>query len=795
MKPFNNDSPRAQKARLAKLLAKKSAVFSQKIIFWLGLAAGGGAVTAGQVWGYLFLSLSAAALCIILWRRGELDHLRSYLITDSIDGVLDPKILANIRASNPSAFDVWQAAKDTEARYFIQNRFILHPSIFDNFLPKEPGTANLVWEHCEVLRQKYKRPDYHAVIVVVALLRVVPNAAQLLRQAKLDINEIESGIGWMLDIEAKRELVREKQRFGGWARDWTYGYTPILSRLGHNLSREVELYGFFEDSNLHAQVVDQMIAAMGSGNSAISLVGELGSGKTTCVYAFAEKLLKPGQIPPRIKHNQVVALDAPSLISQARNPGELEGLMIRIVNEAIKAKNIILFFDDAYVFFSHGTGSVDLSKVLQPVVESGGIKIIFAMTPKELQQLNTINGAVTGRLQLLQVPPADEQNTIHVLRDKVLSIEYQKKVLFTQQALKEAYRLGSRYIDGQAMPGAALSVLQSASTASKDGYITAEVVQSSIEASVGVKLRNAQGDESDRLLNLESELHKFVISQRHAVSVIANALRRSRSGVANPEKPVGTFLFLGPTGVGKTELSKALARVYFGSEDAIVRADMNQFVQPQDATRLITPMLGDQLGFLGEIRRSPFSVVLLDEIEKAHPNVINLLLQMLDEGVMRDSDNKAVSFKDAIIIATSNAGANDIRAIIQSGGDVVKAQEEIVDKIINDKIFAPEFINRFDEVVVFEPLKQEDLMQVIDIIIASINKTLDSQKVQVTLTDQAKRWLVEKGYDERLGARPMRRVVQKYVENIMAKKLLQNSAASGSIVQLDVADFVNNESN
>ena len=282
---------------------------------------------------------------------------------------------------------------------------------------------------------------------------------------------------------------------------------------------------------------------------------------------------------------------------------------------------------------------------------------------------------------------------------------------------------------------------------------------------------------------------KFVINQKRAVGVIANALRRSRSGVGNPERPVGTFLFLGPTGVGKTELSKALARVYFGSEQSLIRVDMNQYLQPSDAERLITPMLGGQLGFLGQVRKAPFSVILLDEIEKAHPNVVNLLLQMLDEGVMRDADNKNVSFKDSIIIATSNAGADEIRKIIDAGKDLAKEEKSFVEGLINRGSFAPEFLNRFDEVVLFRPLSPEELLQVIDLIIAGINKTLDAKKVKVTLSLEAKKWLVNKGYDSKLGARPMRRVVQRYVENILARKLLDQSTASGGEVHLDTVDF------
>lgn len=782
-------SPRSYKARYAKRLRSKTLHMALAIVGISSFASGIYLVYQDFTEG--FLALLVAVLCVLTWcwYIGELRELKVASVARSIDAVLDQGTLARIKVSDPSAYQIWQALEKSSTRFFFQNRYMIPPSIFEQFLSKEPGSAQMVWAYAEVLRQKYETNGYDNPVILVALLKSIPNIEQLLRQGQLELHDIEEGIEWIAHIKQKRKMATEKRSFGGLARDWAYGYTPLLRYLGHNISEEVQLHGFFQDTTVHAKVVDQMVQTMGSGSSTVTLIGENGVGKTTCAYAFAERLLEDKRAPKHIRYNQVVSLSAPSLLAQAKGPGELESLVIRLLNEAHRAKNIILFFDDAHVFFSHGASSIDLSNVLQPALESGSVRLVFAMTPKEWQQVSNANSSIASRLQAVQVPVPNELETIHVLRDQVLFIEYQRKALFTYQALREAYKLGSRYVDSQVMPGAALSVLKGAASTAKDGYVTADVVQQSIESSVGVKLQQVQKDESQTLLHLEDELHKYVINQKRAVSVIANALRRSRSGVGNPDRPIGTFLFLGPTGVGKTELSKALARVYFGNVDSIVRVDMNQYVQPSDVARLITPMLGDQLGFLGQVRRQPFSVILFDEIEKAHPNVVNLLLQMLDEGVMRDIDHKPVSFKDAIIIATSNAGADEIRRIIDEGGDVTAHEQEFVEYLIKQGSFAPEFLNRFDEIVLFRPLNQDELVQVIDLIIAGINRTLDAQKVQVVLTDPAKRWLVTKGYDSRLGARPMRRMAQRYVENILAKRLLDHSAVAGGEVRLDVQDF------
>jgi ATP-dependent Clp protease ATP-binding subunit ClpC len=615
----------------------------------------------------------------------------------------------------------------------------------------------------------------------------VPEIYQILRRIQLDPADIETSIPWMEDIKAKRKLAREKKNFGGIGRDWAYGYTPILGSLGRNISRGIEQHGFFSDTRMHDQVVSQMLQVMG-GSGTVTLVGDPGVGKTTCVYAFSERLLTDKSLPKSIRYNQVVELDASSLIANARGPGQLEDLMIRILNEAHRAKNIILFFDEAQAFFASGTGAIDLSHVLAPALESGSVRLVFAMSPQHWQRLSSMG--ITAKLQPVNVPPADEVNTLSVLRDQISFIEYRHKLVYTYQALREAFKLGSRYVTTQAMPGAALQVLDQTATATQQKLITREVVQHAVEQTYGIKLQAAQGSqESAELLQLEDKLRARVISQDRAITVVANALRRARSGVGNPDRPIGTFLFLGPTGVGKTELSKALAAVYFGDEKALIRVDMNQYVGAEDVARLIHPMQGTELGFLGEVRKKPFSVILLDEIEKAHPSVVNALLQMLDEGVMRDSDNKAVSFKDAIIIATSNAGADEIRRLIDEGQDLATLEKTFTDTLIARGAFAPEFVNRFDEVVLFKPLSQDELVQVIDLIVAGINKTLDVQKVRVELTDAAKRWLVDKGYDSKLGARPMRRMAQRYVENTVAKRLLDQSLSSGGRVQLDVTDF------
>jgi ATP-dependent Clp protease ATP-binding subunit ClpC len=353
------------------------------------------------------------------------------------------------------------------------------------------------------------------------------------------------------------------------------------------------------------------------------------------------------------------------------------------------------------------------------------------------------------------------------------------------QALREAYRLSERYVHDLAMPGRAVKLLESAANYADNGLVSAISVQRAIEETIGIKVSAVQGDdEREKLLNMEELIHQRMINQKRAVNVVSDALRRARAGVRNQDRPIGTFLFLGPTGSGKTELAKSLAAIYFGGENRLIRLDMNEYSVSNDVARLIADGADDSTSLTAQVMKQPFSVILLDEVEKAHPNVLAVFLQLLDEGILRDVKNREVSFRDAIIIATSNAGADRIREYIDRGMDIEQFEEPFINELIASNQFRPEFLNRFDEIVMFRPLNKDELVQVVDLILADVNKTLALQKVSVTVTEEAKLYLVDVGYDPRLGARPMRRVVQRAVENTVAKQVLSGVVEAGGKVEI-----------
>jgi ATP-dependent Clp protease ATP-binding subunit ClpC len=380
----------------------------------------------------------------------------------------------------------------------------------------------------------------------------------------------------------------------------------------------------------------------------------------------------------------------------------------------------------------------------------------------------------------------DEAGVLGVLEDTAVSLEARQRILITYEALHEAYRLSGRYEQDEAYPGKAIKLLQQAVAHADQSVVTALSVQQAVEQSRGVKVATAAPAESDQLLHLEDAIHERMINQTHAVGVVSNALRRARAGVSNPKRPIGSFLFLGPTGVGKTELAKSIAAIYFGNESNMIRLDMSEYQQPDDVQRMLSSDAGS---LLIAIRQQPFAVVLLDEIEKAHPNVLNLLLQLLDEGQLTDASGRAASFKDAVIIVTSNAGADTIRSKIEAGESLESFAPQFADELIGSGQFKPELLNRFDELVVFRPLKPEELKQVVSLMVSEINGTLANQNISIELTSAATDKIVEQGNDPRLGARPMRRMLQRAVEDVVAQKILKGEAHPGEHLTLDVGDL------
>ena len=785
MNEYRYDSIRARKARLGGKLNSPVVMMLLIIVAVVLAVAGVWCVLQQLAIGWLVLGVASWFFMVIVWAKGELAKL-PIGPTDDINDILSANCL-RLLGAHPTPKSMAGILYKTRSGGFLALRFGITPNLLIAFADGVGDDLAPVFERAREVRSRLGAEVISGGMLAIALMECHPEMEAALLKLRLEPADLYEGMNWYNHLYGLVERAKEKRRDGGIARDLSFGYIPLLQRFGQNISQQLGNIGpqVFQAENQEA--VDKMIQTFSSGGRQnVTLIGPEGSGKMTVVQAFASVLLDSRQkLPADLRFRQVFALDASRLVSAARGKDEMEALVMRVMSEAFGAKNIILCLSNAQLFFEEGTGSVDISNLLSPMLEAGRLRVILTMDEQKYLEIAARNPALVNSLNKIMVKPTNEAETMLVMQDQTPRIESRGNVVINYWALKEAYRLSERYMHNLAQPGASLSLLESAVNYAGNSLVTDTSVQQAIEKTEGVKVQVAEGEEERaKLLNLEALIHERMIDQEAAVKTGSDALRRAGAKVRNENRPIGTFLFLGPTGVGKTELAKAISRVYFNGEKNIIRLDLNEYVNAEDVKRLIEEGTKNENSLTAQVMKQPFAVVLLDEIEKAHPQVLTTLLQLLDEGVLRDEKNREVSFRDTIIVATSNAGANEIREKIMAGADLTALKEQLLNELIAKGEFKPEFLNRFDEICLFGPLSKENLLKVVDIMIGDVNKTLAPQKITVALTDEAKVLLVERGYDPMLGARPMRRIVQKTVENLVAKAVLAGAVGAGTKIDI-----------
>lgn len=784
-------SLRAKQARVSVWLDSKVIRTSLLVLAFALAGCGLLLIFTHQSIGWLVLSFGAWPLLPVTWYEWWLKVLPVNKNSKSVDDFIEPGLLGRLQP-NAAPATVATTVMNEPGGIFFTIRFGIGPNFVRDLSSKNSTDSDELWETCMQLQRDLNLREVSSALVVASLIRIMPNRDRLLAQLQLNFEDILNGVRWYEHIESLKDKFEHRKMGGGIGRDLNFGYANLLSQFTQNVSQEVTRASLSRELEGHQDILQQLLKQLAHGGRQNAvLIGPAGVGKTTIVKALAERIMLDGPLVPReLQYLQVMALDPAAIISKAPGRGELEALVSQLMSEAYMAKNVILYLDNAELFFTNETGAVDLKNILLPILEGGALKIVLSMDEQHFLEISRTNPNLSQQLNRISVPAMSEADTYLVCEDKIIEYEARMDVVYMYQAIKAAYRLGGRYVSDRAMPGQALAALEAAAQFNDDGLVNELSVEKSIEQTFGVKISTAKNtDDKQKLLNLEQLIHQRMINQTRAVGVVSNALRRARSGVRNQKRPIGTFLFLGPTGVGKTELAKALAAVYFGGEDRMVRLDLNEYSQPTDVSRLIADAKDDPLSLTAQIAKQPFSVVLLDEIEKAHPNVLNTLLQLLDEGILQDENNRQISFRDSILIATSNAGADLIRKYIAEGKQLDQFEESFINQLIDSGQFKPEFLNRFDEITVFRPLTEDELLQVVDLILQGVSKTLSQEGIDVKVADDAKRKLVQAGYDPRLGARPLRRVVQRTVENIIAKRVLTNQVTAGSTVVLSLQDI------
>lgn len=616
---------------------------------------------------------------------------------------------------------------------------------------------------------------------------------EFLFQYEIRKEDARGAADWVSDL-----LQAEQARLRWWERavlgrmptfgaNLLFGYTYILDQFARDVSAgsqgAIIPRGFIHGKELEEMV--QILARSAQANAI--LVGEPGIGKMALLEQLAHLILE-GQAPSALWEKRLVALDTMALTATTKNKGDLEALLIKVMNEASRAGNIVLILEKFSEFIESASYlGVNAVSILEPYLEGTELQVVALADSEQYHRVLERNATVTKLFEKVELAEPERLPAVYVLEEIAYELEKKYPTVVTYPALLAAVDLAERYITEGAMPEKAVDLLERGITEAisvKEYIVGKHHIERAVEKRTHIPVHKAEGEEAKELLRMEEFLHKRVIGQDAAITAIANTMRRARAGLHAGKRPIGSFLFLGPTGVGKTETAKALAEVYFKSEEAMARFDMSEFQGPEGVNKLIGSFDAGETGALANaLREKPFSLLLFDEFEKSSRDVINLFLQILEEGFFADAKGKRVSARDSIIITTSNAGSNIIWELVQQGKDPAVLQKEVVDMIRREGIFMPEILNRFDAIIVFEPLDKTKLVSVARLLLEELAQRLKKQDVELVITDELVAKVVEIGYDPVMGARPMRRAIADRIEQIIARKLLDGSLQRGQTFQ------------
>lgn len=571
----------------------------------------------------------------------------------------------------------------------------------------------------------------------------------------------------------------------GIGKTWAYAYTPFLDRMSSRI-------GFLREDELHVRAHRKTIRELEESLSKSSaanaiLVGDPGVGKGTIIEGLAENI-RQGRSLPTLNFRRVRRLNMEDVVSQPAF-GTIEATIGRVFHESEAAGNIVLVIEDIENYMSQGAPT-HVAEGLLPFFHSPLVKVVALTTPEGFAKANSDYPAMATLFHEIRVEEPDEETMITILEDAALALERRYRSVIQYQALRSVFELARQYLTNTPFPEKAVTLLDEvfvAASASHTRIITPQAVEAVMSRKVGSVVMAPGKIEGEVLLNLEERIHKRVVNQEGAISAIADAVRRKRAGISAAGRPAGSFLFLGPTGVGKTETAKALAETYFGSDEKMIRLDMSEYQNPADLARLIGSRNGHESGFLArEIRAKPFSLLLLDEVEKAHPNILDFFLQILDEGHAKDAYDKKIDFTNAIIVATSNAGSEFIRQSLSSAMPYPELQSKLIDEVLKKGIFRPEFLNRFDGAIVFTPLSLDHVKKVAELMLKNLSKRLEERGFRLAWGDDLIQWLAERGYSQIFGGRELRRVVQNTLESAIAKEILSGNHPKGSTITVTI---------
>ena len=663
-----------------------------------------------------------------------------------------------------------------------KNKQIIHNKIADS-----------AYNYAKVHQARYIEPEH----VLLGILHSIPNVDTFLASFGLDLEIIEKTVRWIVqDRDYYATLYFWQDDFemppiGGFGHGLVGRITPDLDAISQDFTKQAKK-GHLRNVVGREKEIDKIAQFLGGSNRDVLLIGEPGCGKTTIVMGIAHSIIH-GSKYKALQNKRIVSLQMGSLIAGARSSGEIAEKLNRALNDVTGSGDIILFIDETHSLVGsvhEGGGFSTIFSILEPHLANDEIQFIGATNIENYRKYIEPVSSFSRLFEVIDIPESDPDDTLDIIKYIARLHERKYKITITMTALTTIVKLAKKLIHNRVMPDKAIDILNRStiSVVGKTNYLTSKDVEKEVSEMTHIPVTQVTEDESHKLLNIAEEMKKRVVGQDHSIDKIADALKRAGAGIRDENKPIASFLFVGTTGVGKTETAKTLSGAYFGDRKAMIRLDMSEYQSHNSIDKLIGTPDGSAKGILTEaVRNKPFTVILLDEIEKAHHQILTAFLQVIDDGRLTDSSGKTVSFSNTIIIATSNVGTRQIQKITEQGGTYEVIEEETV-KAVRDK-FAPELLNRFTSIVVYKPLSFENVKQITHILLENVRKIAEDKNIKLSFTPKLIEELVTKGFSPEWGARPLTRVIEDTVETYLAEKLLAKEFKRGDVVELGTEVF------
>ena len=643
---------------------------------------------------------------------------------------------------------------------------------------------DMVWSLAKQNNPKYITPAYFWIAMIINTPLIETNLLKL----NLQINDFKKALLFFEDKRKKQSLVLiwdddfAVTHLKGVNRGWLGAPTPVLDSVSIDLTKESSRAKFSEFVG-REKIVSEVINILSQENNQnVLLVGPPGAGKSSLVLSLASRIIA-GDAPASLATKRLVALDLSKLLSDVTTQGDLATKIKIIFDEIRFVQNIIIYVDEIQ---NLGLGDVganfNLYSLIQTELESNQFQFLASTEPENYAKIIEKNSSFARVFTKIELPPATIDETFKIIQQDVIDMEKYHKIKVSFIALKDFVEFSSKYIHDRVLPDSAIALLNEASSIAKNGEITSQIVKEVLSQRVNVPIAEVDSVQKQELLNLEDRIHQKMVDQEEAVKAVADTLRRGVVSLRETNRPIGSFLFVGPTGVGKTELAKTLAELYFKNECIFYRFDMSEYQTEDSIKRLI----GDENnpGELTEkVKSKPYCLILFDEFEKASHNILNLFLQVLDDGRLTEGSGKTIDFTNTIIIATSNAGSLLIAQGLGKGQPLSQIETQVKEELL--KIYKPELVNRFDSIVLFKPLSEADLEKIVYLKLADLTKMLKEQGYLIEFTPDLITLLAKKGFDQTLGARPLRRLIQDTIEAKLSRMILENKLTKGEIFEAD----------